>query len=368
MFGLSFANIFYVIARIFSTFAAPKGTLGLYYSSGNQATCDAQGFIVQLGMTQPLYTACLCVNYLLVIKYSKSEEYLAKYLEPYMHVVSVGYPLIGACICLKLRYFNNGPMGCWIGSYPMDCDIRDKSTCIRGQGYHVVLWAFSGTILATALIIVVSCMLATVLHVRNRMRVMNHRFSFGQSQISRSRNLDKQYRLVTKQALLYVGTFVMVWAFEYIFRIARQIRGKSTINLLIPEQVFNPMQGFFNFIIYLWPRYVKAKEESTDKSFWWLMQDSIITTTKTKTERRRSIDMNRRIIKKRMSIMRRLQLREDSRNQLTSESSETCFPVMDQSEQNEEGLSKNKDSDLHVTRHTWSSLDLYSDEGTETTL
>lgn len=337
MLGLAIANVVYAVARIFSTFAAPQGTPGLYYASGNIATCSAQGFFIHLGLSQPLYTACLCIHYLLVIKYGKSDDYIAKYYEPYMHVQSIGYPLIGSIIGVSLGNFNSSPIGCWIGSFPMDCDIQDKSTCTRGKHSQIVFSVSSASLFFASFVIVASSMLVTVLHVRKRMRVMNHRFSFQQSRISRSRNLDKQYRLVTKQAVLYVATFLLAWIFEYSFRLNRFMRGKAKTPLLIPVQILNPMQGFFNFIIYVWPRFEKSKEENKEKSFWWLIHDSIITTTRSKTERRRSNDMSRRILQKRMSILRRVRLKEEAYTPSTSEKI-ACDEVDDQSKKHSQEL------------------------------
>lgn len=294
---LSAADITYSMAKMFSTFAAPKNTPDLYFSSGNRATCNTQGFFLQLGMIQPLYIASLSINYLMVIKYSKSDEFLAKKLEPWMHAVSLGYPIIGAIVSVSLGSINSNPNGCWIGVYPMNCDASDQITCIRGQHSYLLSWIFSGSVLCVTCVIISICMLQVVLFVRKRWIVMKHQFRFGNHIISPCINLEKQYRAATKQALLYVGAFILVWVFGFLFRVSRNTRNHG---LLIPAQILNPLQGFFNFLIYTCPRYNKSKEENPGKSFWWLLKDSVITRTETKRARRRLSNLEQRM-KKRLS-------------------------------------------------------------------
>jgi hypothetical protein len=297
---------------MFSTFAIPKGTPGLYFSSGNQATCTAQGFFVQLGMIQPAYVASLSINYLMVIKYSKSDEYLSKYLEPWMHLVSLGYPLFGAIVMASLGYFNPNPNGCFIGPSPMDCYVKGKGPCVRGQHYYLMSWIFGITMSVSGVVMVI-CMWNVVLFVRKRLVTMRDRFSFAHRSISSCKNLEKQYIAAKTQALLYVMAHILVWVFPILYRVSSKTR---IPHLLIPVQLLNPLQGFFNFFIYTWPRYEKAKEENPHKSYWWLIKDSIITTVKEKEARRRLSDVQQRTMKKRMSLLRRRE--QGSRHELRS--------------------------------------------------
>ena len=298
MVSLSAADIPYAVAKMFSTFPAPKNSPGLYFASGNQATCNLQGFFLHLGMIQPLYVASLSIYYLMVIKYSKSDKYLSKNLEPWMHAISLGYPLIGAIVALSMEYFNYSPNQCWIQSYPLKCE---GDTCIRGKHAYLLGWILAGGVICFTVIVVSFCMIQVVLFVRRRLVVVQRKFTFANRTISNCRNLEKQYKAATRQALLYVGTFLLVWFFGFLFRVSKKTR--RNVYLLLPAQVLNPLQGFFNFLIYIWPRYVKSKEEFKDKSFFWLMYDSIVTPIKTKAARRRSFNVKIRVMKKRKSAL-----------------------------------------------------------------
>jgi hypothetical protein len=164
MFGLSVADIPFAVSRMFSTFAAPQGTPGLYYASGNQATCNAQGFFVHLGHVQPLYTACLCINHLLAIKYSKSDAYLSKYLEPYMHILSIGYPLVGSILSASLGLYTSNPHVCGYDVHPPRCIHTNTILSCSDRKYrsYTFLWIFLGSPLTVSFVIVVGCLTAIV--------------------------------------------------------------------------------------------------------------------------------------------------------------------------------------------------------------
>ena len=291
LFGLSLADIIFVCGFMTSTFLDPKGTPGMDYAVGNQATCEAMAFIRHIGaFTQPLYTASLSMYYLLVIKYSKSDDFIRSKIEVWMHVVSWGYPLIGAIVCLSLGLFNTSPRGCRIAAYPLYCDVRDKKTCIRGADASIYRWIFVAVPTMFAFSVVVICMGIIVLHVRKRERIMNRRFSFRNAEISRSRSLIIQYKAVMTQASLYIGTFILVWACPAI-SMGFKVRPKL-ITILI--QIFWPLQGLGNALIYFWPRFIKTKQENSDKSLWWVLKDMIFTTTLAKEQRRAVVHAVRR--------------------------------------------------------------------------
>ena len=174
---------------------------------------------------------------------------------------------------------------------------------------YLMNWIFAGSVVILSVLVISFCMLQVVHFVRTRLRVMKRRFSFANRTISTCANLEKQYRAVTKQALLYVVAFLLVWFFGFLFRVSDGTRNPT---FLIPAQLLNPLQGFFNFFIYTWPRYAKSKEENPGMSFWWLIKDAIVTRTKDKVARRRLSDVQQRIMKKRRSIERRSSLRPDA--------------------------------------------------------
>jgi hypothetical protein len=284
MFGLSLTDCIFGFVVVIHSFLAPKGTPGLFYAIGNQASCEAVGFLRHFtAFIQPLYVASLSLYYLLVIKYDVSDDFFKKKVEPWLHVVSIGYPLLGSIVAESFGMFNPTPAGCTMSAYPYDCDDgRNNKTCTRGAHAYIFRWIFSGSVILFAFSVTVACMLSIILHVRSRERIMNRRFSFNNSEISRSRSLVKQYKAVTAQAFMYICSFFLVWIIPCMVSLWKT----GPLVLRVLGAIFMPLQGFFNSIIYFWPRYVKTKEEHADKSFWWRLKDMIFTTTLAKEQRR----------------------------------------------------------------------------------
>jgi hypothetical protein len=79
-------------------------------------------------------------------------------------------------------------------------------------------------------------------------------------------------------------------------------RSIQVSSLLVLAQFFCPLQGFFHVLIYVWPRYIKSKEEYPDKTFGWLLQDAVVTTTRVKQQRRQAMALERHYERRRSSM------------------------------------------------------------------
>jgi len=113
--GMSIFDIVFSVAKVASTMPIPKDTIpNIYGASGNQATCNAQGFFIQFASGTQVYNAALCIYYLLVIKYGKSDAYISKTIEPIMHSVAISFPFVTATVALCKGLFNASIVGCWI--------------------------------------------------------------------------------------------------------------------------------------------------------------------------------------------------------------------------------------------------------------
>jgi hypothetical protein len=114
-----------------STWATPEGSI--LYAKGNQASCNFQGFLLQMAIGGPLYNGALILYYLLIIKYNWSNEKLVK-LEPWVHLFIWSW-CIGTSITLILldRIHSIGVV-CWIDD-PPECyeEISDPDvSCYAG--------------------------------------------------------------------------------------------------------------------------------------------------------------------------------------------------------------------------------------------
>lgn len=134
-------------ASFFSTWAIPKGSPDIIWASGNDATCTAQGFLLQLTLAVPLYNAMLSIYYMLVINYQYTDAKLKSFVEPAMHIFCFAWPFGTGVYSAVTKQINNADLWCWLAPLPAGClDSWDFGTveqgnpnpCIRGDN----IWAY----------------------------------------------------------------------------------------------------------------------------------------------------------------------------------------------------------------------------------
>ena len=274
-----------------------------------------------------MYTASLSLYYLLVIKYNISDIHIAKKYEIWMHIISIVYPLVGSIVSVFKELFNPTPWGCRIAEYPPKCDFDDYVPCIRGSNINLYIWLLSGIGLNISLGIITFSMGSIIYFVKKREHIMNRRLSFSNNAVCQSRHMIKQSKEVMIQGLFYVCSFILVWIFSSAYTLSRT---KPNF-LIVLSQLFWPLQGFLNSLIYFWPRYNKSRDEFKDQSFCWLVKDMIFTTTHEKEQRRAVLQSIRR---RRSGIMT-----------LTSKRRESAFSLKDEKASNS-GNSNSISSDI----------------------
>jgi hypothetical protein len=104
--GMSLFDISFSFALSFSTTPGPAEVQQRLPTYGTVATCTAQGFLVQLGLGAPLYNACLCIYFLIKVRYQVSDDYLMKWAIPAMHALIVAFSIGTAITALVLDLFN----------------------------------------------------------------------------------------------------------------------------------------------------------------------------------------------------------------------------------------------------------------------
>mmetsp|Transcript_17865 Transcript_17865/g.30810 ORF Transcript_17865/g.30810 Transcript_17865/m.30810 type:complete len:151 (+) Transcript_17865:61-513(+) len=114
--GLSSADMFSSFFGFFlSTWPMPSGTWLAYGASGNEHTCEMQGFFFQLGLcAATLYQASLVSFYFLTISRGWSKSNLKRY-ELLFHALPCSVALGTAVAGLFLQLYNAMPRGnvCW---------------------------------------------------------------------------------------------------------------------------------------------------------------------------------------------------------------------------------------------------------------
>jgi hypothetical protein len=232
--------------------ATPQGTSEFYGARGTVTTCNFAGMFMNLIPTSAgTYSTLLSFYYLLVLRYEKRERWIARYVEPVIHILAIPLPLILGAIAWHMEYFNpmTGLHGwCWLRDAPDGCSKDDAVECDRGEGYLsysqiVVVVSFGG------FIVIIVDMILIVLKVRAIEKRLV-RYLIGDS----NDNTLKRTRQTGIQALLYIGSYFITYSFT-VFWYLPISNPTAAFALACLIKITLPLQGFWNALIYMRPYY-----------------------------------------------------------------------------------------------------------------
>ena len=259
--GLSITDLIASIAMFFSTWPIPQDSpSGEYSASGTIATCDTQGFFIQLGgVSSPIYNAFLAVYYFLVVKYGYKQSDFIK-LERIFHVLPWLIGITTATASLVLQQYNSANLWCWIAPTPLDCidSLRSSdgtTTCVRGDNawfYRLVfyfIWLWGSVICVT--VCTLGVLYTVVVHVR---KLNRRRHSHTNT------SADRHIYDVARQSVFYVGAFFITALFPSLVRMFQAKWNCTTtyFPLSVMTATFFPLQGLWNMLIYIQPRIKEA--------------------------------------------------------------------------------------------------------------
>ena len=270
--AMSCIDILSSIAHAFATAPLPREYPFSYGASGTRGTCNAQGFFAQLSMAAPTYNAMLSIYYVLVVKYQINRKSIARKIEPFMHAVAILYPLSTAIAGLSIGLFNSNGFTCYIHQYPFNCEGRGID-CTRGNDASKYRLYFVGVELVFIFIVNVICMIILIAFIQKRERARTKYIFRGSSPSSHK---SEQSKNATRQALLFIGAFVITYVWGFVSAANHAAKGSANFTVLILGGFFVPLQGFFNFIVYLRPRYNSLRKANSSKSFLWLLKNSVL--------------------------------------------------------------------------------------------
>lgn len=212
MLGLSIFDTIASGVNFLSTWPSPSELSDtIFLASGTTATCTAQGFFNEFGnITTPLYSASLCVWYLLFLKYGWKEKDCRKY-ELLFHIIPIAVGLAMAVLGLPLTLYNNSGYLCWYAPFPKGCDKDDPHTCTRGEHAGLFRWVHYG-IIWTSIVFVTYAMSSIYFAVRRQEGKAIRRMSIL------SNTSRRKSRAVAAQAALYVCALYLTWLFTTVSR------------------------------------------------------------------------------------------------------------------------------------------------------
>lgn len=238
----------------------PRWTHG-YGCFGNTASCTALGFFVTLAMGGWVYNAGLSIYYIMVIRHGVSESTIAKILEPTVHVlafvVSMGLGVSGLYLTVFNAITPSPEVGCFAWPYPDTC-FYDVTTCKRGRYYGEWGWVFYAfQCFCVAIVIVMSAMLYVTIRKQYQ---STSRYASGETAQMRERT-----KAVAWQAFL----FALACFYANIWNILTIVAYSHGPHWFLMAVLYNglfgyPAQGFFNFLIYISPRYQRFRQRKPE--------------------------------------------------------------------------------------------------------
>jgi len=274
LFGLSIADILADIGMSFGPFP-----------SSNQYACSAQGFVFFAGfVAQPLYSCSLQLYYLCSIKYAMKPEDFQKRVEPFLHIIPTLYGLSGSIVSVATKAMNPTGSYCFPASKPFDCDLGiDEDVPCRGESisYIRVIWglvvvSFTFVFMAIAMKMIYST-------VRNK-EVMTKSFAFKGKVNPDSKPVSIKARLcllscgscrnqdnvksgkILKRIMQYYFAFMLANSVVVLGHLLIAMFGFRSDWIYCLGHLFFSLQGFYNLLVFINPRYETVKSNDADLS------------------------------------------------------------------------------------------------------
>jgi hypothetical protein len=306
--AMSTMDFIYSVKSFCSTWPIPAST-GIYLASGTTQTCTAAGFWGHgAALSSALYNGTLMLYYVWTIVYGWRQERVKRH-EYWLHLVPMSLGWSTAIASLPLTLFNPIGWTCWIGPWPLACSGGDD--CVRGANATIYRWAFFHAELWLCFVFVAVAVWSIYWKIRRQESVRkkyhydyasrsgsgsnmalndggSSRYEAGSSLSlpaespiaenmqqegvqKRSERLKQQKkRLLSRQfaiqAWLYILAFFFAWVFPMVGFAIAEATGQLYYPLLVLTVIFSPLQGFFNALIYIRPRYIRYRQQQRKQS------------------------------------------------------------------------------------------------------
>ena len=270
-----------------SSILSPAET-DIWLASGTFATCSVQGFFKTFGIiATPMYNCAICINYMLIIKYNMSDEYIKKRAEPFFIVVPfIWASALGANMWIT-KSFNPHYASCFIIDYPFNCSNDPDINCLRGEE----AWSspfYRITSLVSLLVVPVTIFTSLVLIHRAVLRQEQRSNRFGRGSLnlhtasvistaSPHTTSTRPSSYLSRQSLTQLVAYSVAWLVPNMWVVSilyyRLAHGRDPpISLRMCFHFFNPIQGLFNLIAFIVPRLVRTRklnpEYSIKEALW----------------------------------------------------------------------------------------------------
>ncbi|GFH50217.1 hypothetical protein CTEN210_06693 [Chaetoceros tenuissimus] len=294
MLFMSISDIFASVPITLATLPMPSDVIYPFatLAMGNMKTCSAQAFFIILGQVcAVLSNVILNLYYLLKFRYNKSDDFIKKKLEPVGYTLSAIIGLTSAAVALAFNMLNPTPYVpfCFAGSYPFDCLMDDEVECIAGkvsQKEETIFKIIYFSSIGCAFFAVLISMVLVILSVfktrsdsrkrkeemqRNESNAVNDVLVPETSNLANALELEQDRNLentnsVMKVALMYIGAYLLTWIWSIIAVAAGSFSDWGNIWYILDraKSIFNPAQGLFNLLIFVYNKVHILRKGSTE--------------------------------------------------------------------------------------------------------
>lgn len=248
--AMSFVDLFVSIVWVATNLLMHKENQTYPWTIGNDATCKAQGAIVQFSIASVVYNACLSVYYLLIIKFNWKENQ-TRGLEKFFHFISLAFGLATSSTALALDLYHPADWDCWIAPTPEG----EKANLV-----NILRWCFFFGPLWVSIAISLTVMVILYFHVNN----IEKEIAKG----SENNKMEKT-KSVAAQGRLYIIAFLITWMFPTIARILQLFGAGVPMWIVVAAGTIIPSNGFFNAIVYFRVRFQRLVKANPEKGKIW---------------------------------------------------------------------------------------------------
>jgi hypothetical protein len=188
-----------------------------------------------------------------------TEKTFRCYLEIPLYIVSLVVSItLPSTALLNQELLNPSPSHpfCVANTYPLDCTKADNPECRGGRGRGALAPLFYCTIILFFFTLMIT--MALIVHSFYR----NARSLRKTLKDNKSQEIDAEYEalkraqemssIIGRQALMYIAAFLITWIFGFANLLWEETGNDNTELLSVLTIIFQPLQGFFNLIIFVY--------------------------------------------------------------------------------------------------------------------
>jgi hypothetical protein len=217
-----------------STWMTPNLVVSLWSSSGNITTCNLQGLLLQCALGGPLGN-CAFTYMFFILASGSWDAFAIQAFEDFSYCFISLFTVGLALYFLVLDQYNPINQVCLVAGYPLGCNesIFGSSDlpCERGINSH---WY---NLMLFYVLVWISFIFVITTNIRIR-----------QLLAQQENNHDVSW--ITEQAMLYSAAFVITWTPSTLWYML-PLFGKSYFVFDVLAAIFEPLQAFWNLLIFL---------------------------------------------------------------------------------------------------------------------